>query len=178
MKKVKILEKNLDYETPRLRIFKYKTAYPNKKLKDYFVIDRYGDFSVVIPLFPDMKTVLVGQYRVPVEDYSWEYPMGSVRDKTPLQMAKQELKEETGFSAKKYTKLGVFNVAPGYSNQKMHVFVAEGLIEGEPSPEPFEYLDTKKIKLETVKSMVKDGTIIDSPTVLANFLLEQYLSKK
>lgn len=167
----KVLKKSTAYKNSRLRILKYKTEFPNKKIKDFFVLDRYSDFSVVVPIFPDMTTVLVGQYRVPVESFSWEYPMGSVRGKTPLETAKQELKEETGISARKYKKMGEFFVAPGFSNQRMHVFIATYLTEGDPKPEPFEFLQTKKVKLSEVKTMIKNGTIKDGPTVLANSFL-------
>lgn len=161
-----------------MRVYKYKTVFPDSKIKDYFVLDRYSPFSVVVPLFDDQTTILVGQYRVPVEAYSWEYPMGSVRSKPPLATAKQELKEETGFTAKKYIKLGEYYLAPGFSNQIMHVFLGLGLTAGTPDPEPYEYLTTQKVKLETVKNMIEDGTIKDGPTVLANSLVAEYLRKK
>ena len=174
----KIIKTTVDYKNPRMKILKSEAIFPDKRIKEYFVLDRYGDFSVVIPLFPDLSTMLVGQYRLPVDAYSWEFPMGSVKGKSPLQMAKQELREETGIRAKKFRKLGEFYVAPGYSNQKVHIYIATGLSRGEPDPEPFEILEVKKVPLEDVKTMIKDGTIKDGPTILANSALERYLEKQ
>jgi hypothetical protein len=78
-KNPKILSKNLDYENPYMKIFHEKVEYPNKKQNDYWVLHRRTEFfSIIIPLFPNNETVLVGQFRIPTENYSWEFPMGGV----------------------------------------------------------------------------------------------------
>jgi len=170
------ISKHLDYENPYMKVHTYVTSYPDGRKRDYFVLDRRGDFSIVIPFFEDGSTLLVGQYRVPIQSYSWEFPMGTVYNKTPLQIAKQELREETGLTGRSFIKIGTFRVSPGHSMQSSHVFVVKNLTQGNPDPEPFEILSLKRVKVNEVKTMIKNGTIKDGPTIVANSFLENYLT--
>lgn len=149
--------------------------YPDGRERDYFVLDRKNDFSIVIPLFDDNSTFLVGQYRVPIRLFSWEFAMGTVDGKNPLEVAIQELQEETGLVAEEFIQIGEFYVAPGYAKQKAHVFVAKTLTQGDSSPEPFEDLSLKKVPIEAVTDMIKNGTIKDGPTIVANSFVSDYL---
>lgn len=173
----KVVKRKVDYKNPFMKIFKQEILFGDGRRKDYYVVDRNNDFSVVIPVFSDQTVMLVGQYRIPIEKYSWEYPMGTVKNKTPLEVAKQELKEETGLTAKKWKKIGESVVAPGYCNQKFFIFIATELTEGEPEPEPFEMLTSKRIGLTDVKKMIRNGKIKDGPTIVADYFLHEYLEK-
>lgn len=176
MKSPKIVKRTLDYKNPFMNIFREEVLFEDGRKKDHFVVDRKNDFSVVIPIFSDQTVMLVGQYRIPIETYSWEYPMGTVNNKKPLQVAKQELKEETGLTAKKWKKIGESFVAPGYCKQKFHIFIATDLSEGIPEPEPFEMLTSKRVKLLDVKKMIRNGKIKDGPTIVADYFLHEYVN--
>lgn len=176
MKFPTIGKRTIDYKNPYMNIFKQVILYDDGRKKDYFVVDRKNDFSVVIPIFSDQTVMLVGQYRIPIEKYSWEYPMGTVNKKTPLQVAKQELKEETGLTARKWKKVGESFIAPGYCKQKFHIFIATELTEGNSQPEPFEDLTSKRVKLTDVKKMIRNGKIEDGPTIVADYFLHEYLN--
>ena len=133
-------------------------------------------FPVIIPLFPDKTTLLVGQYRVHADYYSWEFPMGNVVSTGFLTVAKTELKEEAGITAKSWQKIGEFFVAPGYSSQKCCVFVAKDLKYGDTKTSDSEILEVKKVPISQVFSMINKGTIKDGPTIAAAQFLDQYLN--
>jgi 8-oxo-dGTP pyrophosphatase MutT (NUDIX family) len=174
-KSVKFLSEKIDYESPPMNIVKYDIEDTKGKIRPYWILDRKNDFSIIIPVFPDNSTYLVGQYRVPIRGYSWEFSMGTVNNASPEKAARQELKEETGLTAKSWKKIGEFYLAPGICSQKGHVFIAEGLIEGEASPEEDEDLITKKVSLDKVKGMIKNQEIKDGPTIISWQLLQLYL---
>lgn len=175
MKFPKRVSRHIDYKNPFLKVFRQEMLYPDGQKKDYFVVDRKNDFSIIIPIFPDQTVMLVGQYRIPIEQYTWEYPMGTVYKKSPLEVAKQELREETGITAKKWKKVGESFLAPGYSNQKFHIYVATELTLGEAHPEDDEDLTLKQIPLVDVKKMIRNGKIKDGPTIVADYYLHEFL---
>ena len=82
------------------------------------------------------RILLVRQYRLPAEDYMWELPAGKVDDgEKPMQAAKRELTEETGYKAQKWTKLASFFVSPGYVQERMTIFLADGSDRGRGHPD-------------------------------------------
>lgn len=171
----RVFSEKIVHQNPYMNILCQRLHYSDGRERDYFVLDRKNDFSIVIPLFDDMTTVLVGQYRVPIRQFSWEYTMGTVDGKSPLDVAKQELREETGYRAGRFIKVGEFFVAPGYAKQKANVYIAKQLTSGEPSPEPFEDLTTKVVPLANVTEMIHNGTIKDGPTITAHTFVLAYL---
>lgn len=178
MKKIKAwqeVSKKMVYENPFMRIFEYSARRPNGKLAPYWVLDRNQDFAIIVAQTSDGEIYLVGQYRFPIRAESWEFPMGSVRGLEPLAMAKRELKEETGLTAKKWHKIGQFYVTPGHSRQQAHVFFAQELQEGEPEPEENEFLEVQKVSLEKIDAMINSGQIIDAPTIATQCLFKNFL---
>ncbi|RJR15484.1 NUDIX hydrolase [Candidatus Microgenomates bacterium] len=173
----KTVGKKLAYENPFMAIWEYDVVRPNGKRAPYYVLTRHP-FSVIIPLTPDHQTYLVGQYRFAISQYSWEFPMGSVTGKDPLAMAKQELKEETGFIAKTWEEIGSYAVAPGHASQRTHVFIARDLTEGVAEPEEYEFLQLKKLPFTELETMIAKGEIVDGVTLTAVLLLKNYLQKK
>lgn len=168
------LSSKLDYENPFMQVYKEEVQRPNGKILPYWTIQR-GDFPVIIPLFSDNMTLLVGQFRVPVDFYSWEFPMGFAKDVSVEMMAKQELQEETGYTASSWKEIGWYFSATGSSKTKVHVFVASDLHEGIASPEESEFIKIQKISIDEVKKQILDGTIKDGHTMTSFLFLENYL---
>lgn len=166
----------LEYENPYMKIYKNNVLYSNGEVKPYWILKR-PDFVLTIPLIDSYNTVLVGQYRIPIEKYSWEFPMGFARTNTLLEMAAQELKEETGFTSDNWKKIGSLYVAPGHNTQQCHIFVACDVKAGKPTPEPYEFLNIKNFKIQDVKKMIETGKIFEGPTIVAFHFLENYLNK-
>lgn len=173
----KTLSSELEHENPYYKIYKESVSNPHGKILKYWIMER-DDFSVSIPLLPNNMTILVGQYRIPVDMYSWEFPMGYVKEAGPLPMAQQELAEETGYTAQKWTPIGSCYMAPGTMNRKMHFFVAEEVTAGHAQPEETESLQLRKVTIAEVKDLIQSGKIVDSPTIIGFHYLEAYLKAK
>ncbi|HEV2687974.1 MAG TPA: NUDIX hydrolase [Bryobacteraceae bacterium] len=127
--------------------------------------------SAVMMAVDDRKRILlVRQYRLPARDYLWELPAGKVDPgETPLQAAKRELIEETGYRAKKWAKLATFYASPGYVAEKMTIFLATGLTEGKATPMEDERIRTRWFTDKEVRDGIRSGKIIDGKTMIGYF---------
>lgn len=123
----------------------------------------------VVALTEDNHIYLVGQYRYPVEEYSWEIPEGgSEIDEDPMETAKRELREETGLDAERWEQLGgEVHLSNCFSAERGMLYVARGLREGVAQPDHTEELQVKKVSFAECLSMVDRGEIKDSLTIIA-----------
>ena len=140
----------------------------------YGVVEK-PDFVVIIPVEDDGRLYLVEQFRYLVTGRYWEFPQGSweqIEGADPLEMARGELREETGLDAAEMTHVGHLFEACGYSNQGFHIFLATGLRHGDADREREEQdLVTQHFALSEVERMICDGQIKDATTVAALGLL-------
>ncbi|MEE1752153.1 NUDIX hydrolase [Streptomyces sp. SP18CS02] len=140
----------------------------------YGVVDK-PDYALVIPR-QDGRVHLVEQYRYPVGGRYWEFPQGSWpqghQEESPLELARAELREETGLRAGRMTPLGRLHVAYGYASQGCHVFLAEDLIQGEPQREATEAdMRQRWAGPDEWRHLVLAGHITDAATLAAHTLL-------
>jgi ADP-ribose pyrophosphatase len=140
-------------------------------------IVRHAGSAVMLAIDDRSRVLLVKQFRLPAEKELWEIPAGRLDEgEKPLQTAKRELQEETGYQAKKWKKLAAFWPSPGYVSEKMHVFLATDLTEGKATPMEDERIETQWFKKKELAGMIRDGKIEDGKTLLA-FLLWRSLSR-
>jgi ADP-ribose pyrophosphatase len=138
----------------------------------YGVIDK-DPACIVIPLdsTPEGDFVyLIEQYRYTVCGRYLEFPQGGweVADVVPEDLARGELREETGLTAETMTQLSTLQIAYGVMNQKQFIFLAEGLTMGVPDPDAEESdLVVRRISVAEFEAMILDGTIVDNCTVSA-----------
>src|SRR6266478_421807 len=118
--------------------------------------------SAVMMAVDDSKRILlVRQFRLPAGRNLWELPAGRLDEgETPLQAARRELVEETGYRAKKWKKLVMFYPSPGYVAEKMTIFLATGLTEGKAEPMEDERIETRWFSSNELDSMLRSGKII------------------
>lgn len=139
----------------------------------YGVVDK-PTYALVIPLDGD-RLHLVEQFRYPLGMRRWEFPQGTAPDLAetpPAELARRELREETGLRASSFTELGMLDVAPGLASQRGHVYLATGLTEGEPERELEEQdMRTAWFSRTEVEKMISTGEISDAQTVAAYTLL-------
>jgi ADP-ribose pyrophosphatase len=122
----------------------------------------------IIVLDNDNNTWLVGQYRFPLKEYSWEIPEGGGPINTdPLISAKRELLEETGIEAKSWTEIQRIHLSNSVSDELGILFLAQGLSYGESKPEESEQLIIRKLPFLKAYEMVINGEITDSLSVVA-----------
>lgn len=130
--------------------------------------------AVVIPCDGD-RLHLVEQFRYPVGERRWEFPMGTAPDRAeldPAVLAARELAEETGLVAGRMELLGRLDIAPGMSSQREHVFLASELTAGPPAREQQEQdMRTAWFTVSEFEEMVRDGRIVDAQTLAAYLLL-------
>ncbi|MGQ0829993.1 MAG: NUDIX domain-containing protein [Bacteroidota bacterium] len=156
------------YDSPWIGLTKHDVLNPNGNPGTYSVVHFKNLAIGVLPLDKDHNTWLVGQYRYPIEQYSWEIPEGGgKRDVSPLDSAKRELLEETGIVAKKWTKIQEMYLSNSASDEFCILYIAQDLSFGESEPEDEEQLEVRKLHFDELYKMVVNGDINDSLTVTA-----------
>ena len=127
----------------------------------------YKNIAVgVLPLDDALNTYLVGQYRFPLDQYSWEIPEGGGDPLVePLESAKRELLEETGLEAKDWTLLLQLHLSNSVSDELAILYLARQLTQHTPMPEETEKLSIKKLPFEEVYRMMQQGSITDAMSV-------------
>jgi 8-oxo-dGTP pyrophosphatase MutT (NUDIX family) len=126
-----------------------------------------------------LETYLVGQYRYPLDVFSWEVPEGGANpNESNFEAAKRELKEETGLKAKKWTYLNSIYTSNSITNEIGHIYLAEELIEGESQPEHTEDLTVKIVPFLDAYKMVLEYEIKDSLAIIGIMRVYEYLRKK
>lgn len=145
-----------------------KVKLPNNDTAIREFMDHPGAVAV-LALTDKNEIVLVKQYRYPVGNTTYEIPAGKLHYKGEnfLKRAKAELKEETGYSASKFTHLLDFWPTPAFSNEILRIYLATGLKKGKSNPDDDEFLDVFHIKDIKVLKMIHEGKIKDSKTIIA-----------
>lgn len=130
-------------------------------------IVRHAGSAVMMAVDAKKRILLVRQYRLPAGMAMWELPAGRLDPgEKPLQAAKRELIEETGFRARKWRKLVSFYASPGYVAEKMTIFLATDLIEGEAQPMEDERIEARWFSAADIDRMLRSGKIIDGKTMI------------
>ncbi len=135
--------------------------------------------AVVMPVDDKKRILLVRQYRLPALKYLWELPAGRVdAGETPLQAARRELAEETGYRARKFEKLAVFFPSPGFLAEKMTIYIAHGLIEGKKTPMEDERIQTRWFTAKEIDGLIRSYKIIDAKTQIGFLKWQRYFGGK
>jgi len=129
----------------------------------------HGPAVAIVALDLDENVMLVRQPRVAAGGPLLELPAGGVEDgESPLASAQRELREETGLHGGDWVEVATFFTTPGYSDEKMHLFLATGLERGEPSPEGSEEIELVRVPFEEIGSLLAE---IEDAKTLAGLLL-------
>jgi ADP-ribose pyrophosphatase len=131
-------------------------------------IVRHPGSAVMLAVDGRRRVLLVRQYRLPAGAMLWELPAGRLDPgETPLQAARRELEEETGYRARRWRKLLSFYASPGYIAEKMNVYLATDLIAGRPRPMEDERIQTRWFTPAELRRMIRSGRLIDGKTIAA-----------
>ena len=135
---------------------------------------RHPGAVVILPVLDAGRVVLLRNHRFVVGETLWELPAGTVEPNEPLEAcAKRELIEETGYRAARWRGLGYLYASPGVLDEKLHLFVAEGLTAGPASPEACEQLEPVTVAFADAIRMCLSGEIKDAKTITTLLLWER-----
>lgn len=169
-------------DLPSIRTLSTREVYRNRwmKLREdeilrsngqkgiYTVVEK-EDAAIILPI-DEGRVWLVEQYRYPIQQRALELPQGSWESVSadPEELARGELREETGLHAERMVQLGSLWIAYGFTRQKQHVFLASGLSQKETDRDAEEHdLVVHSVTVEEFESMMREGTIADASTVAA-----------
>jgi len=174
----KTLSSRQVYENPWLRLREDKVIRPDGKEGIYSVVDTRLAVGVVA-LTQQNEIYLVGQWRYPLNSYSWEIiEGGGDPGEEAVETAQRELREEAGLVAKKWRPLGPeVHLSNCFTSERAVFFVAEELSEVKAEPDETEVLELRKMKFEETLAMVQRGEITDAMSVIAILRLHSELSK-
>jgi ADP-ribose pyrophosphatase len=164
--------------TERFRVDEVERALPGGQMRKRSVV-RHPGAVAVIPLVDDDHVCLIANYRVSVERLLLEIPAGTLEaNEPPLETARRELAEETGYLAQSLEPLAWFYLSPGILDEKMEIFVARGLTPGEPHREAGEEIENRVTTWSEAIAMTLDGRITDAKTIAALLIYDRTRHKR
>lgn len=155
------------YDNPWISVREDRVVRPDGASGIYGVV-HYKNLAVGVLAVEEEHVYLVGQYRYPLERYSWEIPEGGCPEgEEPLRAAQRELREETGLRAARWRMLGEAYLSNSVADEHAVWFLATGLVSGDWQPEGTERLRVRRVPLRAALSMALDGEITDALSILA-----------
>jgi ADP-ribose pyrophosphatase len=162
----KVLSKDTKFESPWIKVVKHDVLNPAGNPGEYSTVHFKNIAIGIIPLDNDFSTWIVGQYRFPIDEYSWEIIEGGGKlDIAPLESAKRELLEEAGIIAEKWTLIQKMHLSNSVSDEVALIYIAQDLSFTKSEPEETEELKVKKLAFNELYQMVISGLITDSMSV-------------
>jgi 8-oxo-dGTP pyrophosphatase MutT (NUDIX family) len=157
----------LVYDNPWIRVREDQVIRPDGQPGIYGVVEFRNWAIGIVPVTAEGDTFLVGQFRYPLNHYSWEIVEGGgPAGQSPLVSAQRELREETGLTANRWTYLGELALSNSVTDEIGCVFLAEDLSFGEAEPEGTEQLEIRRVPLEQAYRMAMTGEIADGLAVI------------
>jgi len=178
-----VLSTETVFEGPLFRVTRDKLIEPGGKPAMRDVV-RHNGSAVVLAVDnskdkKDPWVVMERQYRHAASRFMWEVPAGKLEPgEDPLEGAKRELEEETGYRAKKWTELFEYFASPGFLGESMKVFLAEVLVPGDSRPEEDELIEMRLVKMSELLKTIAKGGIIDGKTLSSVLFYARTLEKK
>jgi len=162
------LQERSVYDNKWIGVNEYEVLNPSGGRGIYGTV-RFKNLAIgILPLDAEGYTWLVGQWRFPLEMYSWEIPEGGGDPALPpIESARRELKEETGLVASEWTLIQEMHLSNSVTDERALIFMARGLRQEEAMPEETEQLVVRRVSFDEAFEMVERGEITDSMSVAA-----------
>jgi ADP-ribose pyrophosphatase len=156
------------------RVFNFdldQVRFPDGSTGELEII-RHPGASAVVPFLTDPRgedpqILLIKQYRYATDGYLYEVPAGRLEPgESPIDCARRELREETGCEAETLTPLMSLYTTPGFTDELIHLFLADGITRGSSRTEADEFLTVESMSLSRALEMIQRGEIRDAKTVV------------
>ena len=167
------------YDGRILRVQRWQVTCANGRAATREVVLHNGA-AAVVPVFDDGTTLLVRQHRVAVDRVTLEIPAGKLdsADEDPALCAVRELAEETGLRAESMRHMTTILTTPGFCTEKIAIYLAQGLTQGETDPDEDEFLGLVRMPLEEAVDLVMRGEIRDSKPICGRLMARTILDKE
>lgn len=163
--KEKTLNTELVYKGKILEVYKDDVKLADGK-KSFEEVVKHSGGVVVIALKDDKTILMVKQYRYPIKKTVLELPAGKLeKDEDPFCAAQRELEEETGYCANSWKSLGYINTSPGFSDEKLYLYLAQDLEFTHCHPDEGEIIESFEYKIKDIYEMIKKNEINDAKTL-------------
>ena len=172
-----LLKQRLLYQGRKFSFESSRYCLPNQTEGEWECI-RHPGGALAVPVTAEGTLILVKQYRFAVQGRLLEFPAGTVEPgETPEATIQREIEEETGYHADRWQKLGEFFVAPGYSDESIHAYLAQDLtqLENPPSQDADEDIETVMMTIAQVEKAIQTGDITDAKTICSFVLARPFL---
>jgi ADP-ribose pyrophosphatase len=154
--------------------------FPNATVGELEMV-RHPGASAVVPFLDDPadvdpRIILIRQYRYAAGGFVHEIPAGRLdKGEDPRDCAARELREETGYSAQQLIPLTTFFTTPGFTDERIHLFAATGLIEGQSQLESDEIIDLVEVPISKAMEMIEAGELVDGKSMVGLFFAFRFL---
>jgi ADP-ribose pyrophosphatase len=173
--KFDLLKSETVYEGRAFNVHRDHLRTPDNRTVKYDIIDHIGSI-ILVPVDEQGQIYFVRQYRHAAGQELLELPAGTLEPgEPPEEAAAREIREETGMAAANLKEIGGFYLAPGYSTEFMHVFLATGLSASPLEADDDEFLSVEKFSANEALSIARAGQLPDAKSQAALFLAEPYL---
>ena len=175
--RAKLLKSKILYQGKVFRLQRDTVIEPGGVRADRDIIVHPGSV-VVLPIFDDGRVLLIRQYRHSVGEFLWELVAGRKEPKeAPAAAARRELIEETGYRAKRLRKMMRVIPTPGFVNEWMWIFAAEGLTKGAAQPEEDERITARIFTLKQAEKMIERGTLRDAKSICGLLYYARFIKR-
>jgi ADP-ribose pyrophosphatase len=175
---MKLVSSKLQFKCPIFSVTQDEAAEPGGRRIKRAIVQHAGS-AVMMAVDEDRRILLVRQYRLPARAFLWELPAGRLDPgETSLAAAKRELGEETGYRAKRWTKLASYYASPGYVAEKMTIYLASELTAGEATPMDDEQIECRWFEAGELDRSVESGKIVDGKTIIGYLMWRRYFEQR
>jgi ADP-ribose pyrophosphatase len=175
---VRILRSEVTFRSRVFEVRRDQIVEPGgtKAVRDIVV---HSGSVVVLPVFPKGRILLIRQYRYAAKQFLWELVAGGKEpNETAAAGARRELREESGYVARRMRRLLEVFPSPGVLSERMEIFLAEGLTKGEAHPEEDEKIDVKIVPLAEALRWIYSGRIRDAKSVSGILFYAYFVARK
>ncbi|MEJ2050966.1 MAG: NUDIX hydrolase [Calditrichota bacterium] len=154
------------YEGKLLHVYRDEVRLPDGRtsIREYI---RHPGAAVMVPFLDNGNLIMERQFRYPLREELWELPAGKIDPgESPLESAKRELQEETGYRGETFTRVGILHPCIGYSNEVIYIYMVEGLTFHRDQQDKDEFVETFEIDLDDALEAVRTGRITDAKSMV------------